>query len=267
MIIKYSKILSQNVQKNKLLTDSILKNNKDYDIIFIQEPSWATIWQVPSTLSPEGENLIGASHHLSWTLFIRNSETENDHPRVTTYVNKKLSKLQFSLWRDIYNHWDISLISFLNHGILYYLLNVYSDNQQNALKYLKDTEANLNNVIIITGNFNIRNSDWDPVYSYHSLHTDTLCEISDSLDLEMFTPINPTPTWYADNTQDSNSVINLMFLRSNHREFDWYQIIPELHKPSDHAPLVVSIAINKEHIHMKKQTITKDSKNEKEFIK
>jgi len=58
-----------------------------------------------------------------------------------------------------------------------------------------------------------------------------------------------------------------MFLWSNHREFDWYQIIPELHKPSDHAPLVVSIAINEEHIHMKKQTITKDSKNEKEFIK
>jgi len=27
------------------------------------------------------------------------------------------------------------------------------------------------------------------------------------------------------------------------------------------------IAINEEHIHMKKQTITKDRKNEKEFIK
>ena len=97
MIIKSLKILSQNVQKNKLLTDSILENNKDYDIIFIQEPPWATIRQVPSTSSSEGENLIGTSHHLSWTLFIRNSETENDHPRVTTYVNKKLSKLQFSL--------------------------------------------------------------------------------------------------------------------------------------------------------------------------
>jgi len=35
----------------------------------------------------------------------------------------------------------------------------------------------------------------------------------------------------------------------------------------DHASLVISIAINKEHIHMKKQTITKDSKNEKKFIK
>jgi len=29
-------------------------------------------------------------------------------------------------------------------------------------------------------------------------------KISDSLNLEMFTPINPIPTWYADNTQDSN---------------------------------------------------------------
>ena len=267
MIIKSLKILSQNVWKNKLLTDSIFENNKDYDIIFIQEPPWATIWQVPSTLSPKGENLIGTSYHLSWILFIRNSETENDYPRVTTYVNKKISKLQFSLWRDIYNHWDISLISFLNHGILYYLLNVYSDNQQNILKYLKDTEANLNNIIIITGNFNICDSDWDPVYLHHSLYTDTLCEISDSLDLKMSTPINSIPTQYADNTQDSNLVIDLMFLWPNHREFDWHQIILELCKLSDHASLVVSIAINEEHIHMKKQMITKDSKNEKEFIK
>jgi len=35
----------------------------------------------------------------------------------------------------------------------------------------------------------------------------------------------------------------------------------------DHAPLVILIAINEEHIHMKKQTITKDRKNKKEFIK
>ena len=149
-------------------------------------------------------HVCSASHHLSWTLFIRNSETENNHPRVTMYVNKKLSKLEFSLWRDIYNHWDISLIFFLNHGILYYLLNVYSNNQQNALKYLKDIKANLNNVTIIIDNFNIHDNNWDPVYPHHSLHTDTLHEISDSLDLEMFTPINPIPTRYADNTQDSN---------------------------------------------------------------
>jgi len=43
--------------------------------------------------------------------------------------------------------------------------------------------------------------------------------------------------------------------------------MPDLRRPSDHAPLTVSIAIEEEHIHMIKQTITKNSKEEKEFIK
>ena len=39
MNLKTLKIFSQNVQKNKLLTDTILENNKNFDILFIQEPS------------------------------------------------------------------------------------------------------------------------------------------------------------------------------------------------------------------------------------
>jgi len=42
---------------------------------------------------------------------------------------------------------------------MHFLLNVYSDSQQSALKHLKDTEVNLNNVIIMTDSFNIHNSD------------------------------------------------------------------------------------------------------------
>ena len=38
-------------------------------------------------------------------------------------------------------------------------MNVYSDNHQNVLKYLKDTEVNLNNVLIMTGDFNIRDNN------------------------------------------------------------------------------------------------------------
>ena len=40
-----------------------------------------------------------------------------------------------------------------------FLINVYSDNQQSTLKYLKNTEVNLNNIIIMTEDFNIRNTD------------------------------------------------------------------------------------------------------------
>jgi len=119
----------------------------------------------------------------------------------------------------------------------------------------------------MTDDFNICNSDWDLSYPHHSIHADTLHKISDSLSLELSIPINPIPIWYTDNAQDLNSVIDLMFLRPNHRGFDNHQIIPDLQRPSDHAPLTVSIATEEEYIHMMKQTITKNSKEEKEFIK
>ena len=41
---------------------------------------------------------------------------------------------------------------------MYFLINVYSDSSQLALKYLKDTKVNINNILIITGDFNIRDN-------------------------------------------------------------------------------------------------------------
>ena len=38
MIIENLKVFSQNVQENRALTNLILKTNKDFNIIFIQEP-------------------------------------------------------------------------------------------------------------------------------------------------------------------------------------------------------------------------------------
>jgi len=38
MILKSLNLFSQNVWKNKLLTETILENNENFDILFIQEP-------------------------------------------------------------------------------------------------------------------------------------------------------------------------------------------------------------------------------------
>jgi len=38
------------------------------------------------------------------------------------------------------------------------MINVYSDANQSALKYHKDTEANVHNFLVIAGDFNIRDS-------------------------------------------------------------------------------------------------------------
>jgi len=35
-------------------------------------------------------------------------------------------------------------------------MNIYSDASHSALKYLKDTEVNINNLLIMTSNFNTR---------------------------------------------------------------------------------------------------------------
>jgi len=45
---------------------------------------------------------------------------------------------------------------FFNHSSIYFLINIYSDLSQSTLKYLKDTEVDMNNILILTGDFNIR---------------------------------------------------------------------------------------------------------------
>ena len=95
------------------------------------------------------------------------------------------------------------------------------------------------------GDFNIRDNDWDLLYLYHSIHTNG---IADSLNLELSMLINLVLTWYPDNSQDSNSVIDLMFLHADLEKFNNYQIILELYSSFDHALISVSVTIKEEHI-------------------
>ena len=52
-----------------------------------------------------------------------------------------------------------------------------------ALKYLKDTEVNINNVLIMMEDFNIRDSFWNPNIPYHFSYRDTLFDITNSFHL------------------------------------------------------------------------------------
>ena len=65
MILKSLSIFLQNICKNKLFTNTILENNKIFNILFIQEPSWLVIHQISSLISEEKEDIIGTSHYLS----------------------------------------------------------------------------------------------------------------------------------------------------------------------------------------------------------
>jgi len=51
--------------------------------------------------------------------------------------------------------------NFWTGGLAYdsFIINVCSNDQQNALKYLKDIEVNLSNILIMIGDFNIKNNN------------------------------------------------------------------------------------------------------------
>jgi len=70
-----------------------------------------------------------------------------------------------------------------------------------------------------------------------------------------------------DNDNDSNSVINLIFLHSSSNELDYHSIHPEWHLSSDHALLTITIPIIEEHVNSSKYSIGKGSEEEVSFIK
>jgi len=119
----------QNISKNKSLTNTILENNKSFDILFIQKLPWLVICQLPSFLSEEEEDLIEVLHYLSWITFTKLSFINNNYSKIITYVNNKLVKLLFSLRKNIFNYQDINLISFFNYSTMFFILNIYLDNQ------------------------------------------------------------------------------------------------------------------------------------------
>jgi len=190
----------------------ILEAHSDFDIIFIQEPSWLFICSIPCYDNHKGNPLMGIVNHPNWLTFTREPVSSNNSPRVAIFVNIRLLSLRFSLCKDVINHRDILLLLFLNNGDSFWIMNVYSDSSHSAIKYLKDTELNIRNLLIMTGNFNICDSLWDPSYSFHSSISDNLFAIADSFNLFLSFPTEQVPTRFSDNANYSNSVLDIIFL-------------------------------------------------------
>jgi len=135
-----------------------------------------------------------------------------------------------------------------------------------ALKYLKDTEVNIDNIFIMTGDFNIRDSLWDISFPHHSFISDNLLIIADSFNLVLLTPTNSCLTRYSDTAGEANLVINLMFLWYRSSKLNQYSIHPDSHLSFDHTPLTITIPITDEIISTSKLSILQNSKQETAFV-
>jgi len=64
----------------------------------------------------------------------------------------------------------------------------------------------------MTGDFNIRDNNWNLSYSYYLALSDILLEINDSFDLKSSYLVNQVPIQYAGNLNNAKLVIDLIFL-------------------------------------------------------
>ena len=67
--------------------------------------------------------------------------------------------MHFSLRKNIFDYKDINCFSFFNDGNIFYMINIYSNNHQSALKYLKNTKVKFYNVLVMASDSNIKDRD------------------------------------------------------------------------------------------------------------
>ena len=108
---------------------------------------------------------------------------------------------------------ELSLTSTLEFSLFVFLfVKTFLIIGISLLKYFKDTEANINDIPIMMGNFNIRDSSWDPLFPNHSIYSNMLTDIADFLGLCISSATIQVFMRYVNNPNNLNLVIDLMFL-------------------------------------------------------
>ena len=119
----------------------------------------------------------------------------------------------------------------------------------------------------MTRDFNIRDYDWDPNYLHHSTHTKDLNLVANSPELELFPSSNPGSTRYANNSRNTNLVLNLVFLLPHNSGFGKYIFFLDKRKPSNYISIAIEVGMKNKDIDVIIQSIKKDSEEEDNFIK
>jgi hypothetical protein len=158
-------IISHNVNHSYEHVETLLQTVDIANVLFIQEPPRWLICHMFLTSSDEGKAVMGIPVHPDWSLF--ENPLSNTVPCVSTYMHKCLLKLCPALWRDILSHHDLQVIFLRCSGEDLFLLNVYNNTYNCAVKCLSEAANFLPNFHFVVGDFNCHSNVWDMHVTCH----------------------------------------------------------------------------------------------------
>ena len=223
--------------------DVFLESNVNlFDIVFIQEPPWRHIRSAPSAHNKEGEDVVGPPMHPAWKLLMRPPQN-GVPPRVIAYVSTRLNSWRPAIRRDLVDHRDLLLLSLFLEGSITYLLNVYSDEEHTAIRFLADKQDDIPQLDYMGGDFNCHSNVWDGNVPHHRTTAISLLDSAASLGLDLALPLDPGPTHYPHDRRLRPSVIDLVFVHPDAALPSNVRRLTDLRGPSDHVPLGTSVPV------------------------
>ena len=168
--------------------------------------------------------------------------------------------------RDLVDHRDIFVLSLFQGNTTYNLMNVYSDDDNTAILYLRDHVDELPSFHYMGGDFNVHSKVWDSNVTHHRWAAITLLEIAADLDLEWTQPSNPGPTFISHNEDLRPSVIDLMFHQISDSARSRTNRDPDRKGPTDHIPLTTSVILDSVIEGVTRRSISRGSEAEEAFI-
>jgi hypothetical protein len=206
-------IYCQNVGRKHNWTINLSEQMKSrFDILFLQEPPWATVRYTTSLTEKDRVPVKGPPIHPDWiSLYPKRFDLAKDQPHVLAYVNHAIRLIKPKLCSNIVNYRNVMIVTVRGHLGPLHLMNMYSDENGSAIQYIKDHLEVFLDLGYMGGEFNCPSSHWDAtVLCGHPMAT-RLMECATSLNMERVAPPLGQVTHLLYNAAIHGSILNLMF--------------------------------------------------------
>ncbi|KAI0749200.1 Endonuclease/exonuclease/phosphatase, partial [Daedaleopsis nitida] len=257
------RVVSHNVNHTPSQSHFILESLVgECDVILVQEPYYGPIKTVTSNSNPRGETLIGTQIHPAWLLLETRSPA-----RVCAYVNRELLDLRPQLCAHVVDHRDMLLMSLTVDKQVYYYLNVYNDDRSTALSWLQDHAAELPQLDLVAGDFNLHSTAWELDAPHESPRAVDLINLMSGIGLSLVNS-DGAPTHRPHNAALRSMVPDLIWAPSDRVASGEVQAHVDLDGRglSDHAILSTSLEVGWWEKSLP-PSIKRKSEAEREFIK